>query len=39
MRGYEGDWVNWEEVVNLRKGILRRGLGGSVLVCAEKSTE
>ena len=30
--------VNWEEVVNLRRGILQRGLGWTVHVCAAKCT-
>ena len=27
--------VHWEEIVNLRRGILGRGVRGSVHVCAE----
>ena len=39
VRGFEEDGVDWEKVVTLRRGILGRGLGGSVHLCAAKCTK
>ena len=35
---FGGDGVDWEKVMALRRGILGRGLGGIMHVCAVKCT-